>query len=316
MPLAKMKPVIWTIAINVLLMTSSTLAAEKPAVRFEVHTDHIVINVGDKTFATYVFANDKITRPFFAHVHAPNAVQVTRNHPPQPADSQDHASMHPGIWMAFGDISGHDFWRLKAPVVHHHFVVKPTTQSGGGTFTVENHYMATNSRETVCVETCRYDILVRPTGYLLICSSEFTSNHDFYFGDQEEMGMGMRVATPLAVVNGGRILNSKAQRNGKEVWGKQADWADYSGTKEGRYVGMTLMADPNNFRRSWFHARDYGFIAANPFGVNAFTGGEKSKIHVKAGKSLRIRFGVLVHSNAKDKTNHASNYRDFLNQLK
>jgi hypothetical protein len=79
---------------------------------------------------------------------------------------------------------------------------------------------------------------------------------------------------------------------------------------------MTLMADPNNFRHSWFHARDYGFIAANPFGANAFTGGEKSKIHVKAGKSLRIRFGVLVHSNAKDKINHTANYRDFLNQLK
>ncbi|HIA61774.1 MAG TPA: hypothetical protein EYM79_08995 [Planctomycetes bacterium] len=315
MPLAKMKPVIRTIAITVLLMTSSILAVEKPAVHFDVHADHIAINVGDKTFATYVFANDKITRPFFAHVHAPNAVQVTRNHPPQPADSQDHATMHPGIWMAFGDISGHDFWRLKAPVVHHHFVVKPTTQLGGGTFTVENHYMATNSRETVCVETCRYDILVRPTGYLLICSSAFTSNHDFYFGDQEEMGMAMRVATPLAVVNGGRILNSKAQRNEKGVWGKQADWADYSGTREGTHLGMTLMADPNNFRRSWFHARDYGFIAANPFGVNAFTGGEKSKIHVKAGKSLRIRFGVFVHSNAQDKTDHAANYRDFLNQL-
>ena len=311
-----LKPGISAVAVFLIFMTCNLQAADPPAVHFDLQTNHLAIHIGDKTFARYVFADDTITRPFFSHVHAPNSIQVTRNHPPQPGDSQDHATMHPGIWLAFGDISGHDFWRLKAPVVHHHFVAKPTTRPGGGTFTVENRYMAPDTRRTVCVETCRYDILIRPAGFLLICASEFTSGHDFYFGDQEEMGLGIRVATPLAVVNGGRIINSKAQQNEKEVWGKQADWADYSGTKDGTHMGMTLMADPNNFRRSWFHARDYGFITANPFGVNAFTGKAKSKVHVKAGDSLQIRFGVFIHSSAKAMVNHESNYRDFLKQLK
>jgi len=65
-------------------------------------------------------------------------------------------------------------------------------------------------------------------------------------------------------------------------------------------VGVTLIPDPANFRRSWFHARDYGFVAANPFGQQAFTKGEKSRVEVRAGESLRLRFAVRVHSDAGD----------------
>jgi hypothetical protein len=60
------------------------------------------------------------------------------------------------------------------------------------------------------------------------------------------------------------------------------------------------MPDPANFRRSWFHARDYGFVAANPFGANAFTQGPKSKVGVRAGESLRLRYGVFVHEGSVD----------------
>ena len=55
------------------------------------------------------------------------------------------------------------------------------------------------------------------------------------------------------------------------------------------------MPAPNNFRRSWFHARDYGLLVANPFGQNAFTKSEKSKVSVKQGDKFSLRFGVLVY---------------------
>ena len=71
------------------------------------------------------------------------------------------------------------------------------------------------------------------------------------------------------------------------------------------------MPHPENFRRSWFHARDYGLLVANPFGRNAFTGGEKSRIVVKEGETLRLRFGVLVSSERPDLD---ASYRDYLRQ--
>jgi hypothetical protein len=129
------------------------------------------------------------------------------------------------------------------------------------------------------------------------------------FGDQEEMGLGIRVATPLAVVKGGRITDSAGRVNEAQVWGKQADWCAYRGTIAGKPVGVQLMTHPGNFRRSWFHARDYGLLEANPFGRNAFTKGEKSQVVVEDGKTLRLRFGVMTLSGTPDLQ---AAYRDYL----
>src|SRR5439155_12689016 len=114
-----------------------------------------------------------------------------------------------------------------------------------------------------------------------------------------------RMATGLTVTDGGVITNSDGLTNEKQVWGKQADWCDYSA----KGVGIMLMPDPRSFRRSWFHARDYGLLVANPFGRQAFTNGEPSRVVVKRGETLTLRFGVLVHDGNLDR--HAA-YQDFL----
>lgn len=271
--------------------------AEGP-VSFARHPDHVQINIGEKPFASYVFRDEAILRPYLAHVRAPDGTQVTRNHPPVEGDATDHETMHPGIWLAFGDLSGADFWRNKGVVKHVEFVEQPTTSADGGTFTVHNRYVSDG--RTLCEERCRMTVSVRPLGYLVVWDSQFTGDDAFYFGDQEELGLGVRMATPLAVKNGGQIINSDGFKNEKQVWGKQADWCDYSGTIDGRPLGMMLVPDPRNFRRSWFHARDYGFVAANPFGRNAFTRGEKSKVTVSQGETLRLRYAVLIHAGAID----------------
>src|SRR5262249_35622291 len=111
------------------------------------------------------------------------------------------------------------------------------------------------------------------------------------FGDQEEMGLGVRVASDMTVTKGGVITSSEGRKNEKKVWGRQADWADYSGPRG----GGRLMPDPQNFRRSWFHARECGLLVANPFGRQAFTKGEPSRVVVEKGKTVTLRFGALVH---------------------
>ena len=131
------------------------------------------------------------------------------------------------------------------------------------------------------------------------------------------MGLAIRVASPVAVNNGGRITDSQGRINGSQVWGKQSLWCDYSGTIEGKHQGITLMPDPKNFRHCWFHARDYGFVTANPFGRNAFTREAKSKVIVPKGQALRLCWGVLLHSsNAEQPLDLSAAYRDFLEQLK
>jgi len=272
-----------------IIFSASTLRAADPPVSFKPGDGNLQITIGDKQIAEYVF-KDQIRRPYFRHLRTLSGIQVTRNCPPiKGQDHDDHATMHTGLWLAFGDLGGTDFWRNAGRVKHVGFVGQPKGGAGRGSFTVRNSY------EAICTEECEITVSVRTDGYLLTWDSTFRSDQDFSFGDQEEMGLGVRVATPIAVVNGGRITDSEGRRNEPQVWGKQADWCDYGGTTAGQRLGVVLMPHPQNFRRSWFHARDYGLLVANPFGQNAFTKGEKSRVTVKKGDQFRLRFGVLVY---------------------
>ena len=85
------------------------------------------IYFGKNKLASYIYQHDQVKRPFFAHVKSPSGTQVTRNFPPEKGDRQDHADMHPGIWLAFGDLDGEDFWRNKGRVVHKEFTQGPTS---------------------------------------------------------------------------------------------------------------------------------------------------------------------------------------------
>lgn len=271
------------------------------------------IKIGHRPFASYRFEEGKTTRPFFKHLHDPNGTQVTRNSPPvDGVDATDHADFHPGLWMAFGDLDGADCWRNKDRVRHVAFVAEPAGGHGRGTFAVKNRYERAGN--PICEEVARFTIAARPAGYFVLWDSEFRPlGRVFTFGDQEEMGLGVRVATPLSVVKGGEITNSDGLRNEANVWGKTADWCAYRGVMGGRRSDIVVIPHPGNFRRSWFHARDYGLLVANPFGRNAFTNAEKSKVVVKQGETLQLRFGVAILNGPSDgRPDFATVYRDYL----
>jgi hypothetical protein len=292
------------------------VADESPKIQFTSQADRLIITAGDKPLATYYFADKKITRPFFAHVHAPGGAQLTRNHPPASNDIADHAEFHPGIWLTFGDISGSDYWRLKAKAEHVEFAEQPSAIAGRGSFAVRNRYLSADGKQAICEEIARYTFVVEADRALLLWDSTFSSpDREIVFGDQEEMGLGVRMATALSVAGkqGGRILNSDGRKNEKEVWGKQAAWCDYGGSLEGRFAGITIFPHPENFRPSWFHARDYGVLVANAFGQRSFGGGEASRLVVKPGEKLRLRFGLLLYSVAEEsQLDRAAAYREYV----
>jgi hypothetical protein len=268
-------------------------AEDAPAVSFEQGSGGLRISIGGQEVAEYVFGDEQIWRPYFKHLRTLSGRQVTRNSPPAADDLNDHPTMHPGLWLAFGDLNGADFWRNKAKVKDDGFAKPPMGGAGRGTFAVKNVYEADG--KAICREECAISIAVSPGGYVLDWQSTFRGEQEFAFGDQEEMGLGVRVATPLAVAKGGEIVDSEGRKNGKQVWGQQAEWCRYGGELDGRQIGVVLMPEPTNFRRSWFHARDYGLVVANPFGQKSFTKGEASRVIVPTGKEFSLRFGVLVY---------------------
>ncbi|MCC6144040.1 MAG: PmoA family protein, partial [Candidatus Hydrogenedentes bacterium] len=209
---------------------------------------------------------------------------------------------HPGAWLALGDLGGADFWRNKARVRHVDFTTMPTVTGNTLIFAVLNSYETLDGPPgVICEEAARYTLRILDDSYLLCCESVFTPvSEKITFGDQEEMGFGVRLATPLTVKHGnGRLWNSTGGENEAGTWGKTAAWCAGGGTIENRHVGVVVIPSPANFRPAWFHSRDYGLIVANPFGRKAMTGADDKTMppdSTPVGKTFTLGFALGVFS--------------------
>jgi hypothetical protein len=210
---------------------------EEP-LRVAPEKNQLVVTRGGRPLARYVFRDEHVLRPYFTGLHAPSGAEVTRRHPPREGiDPADHATMHPGLWLAFGDLGGADFWRNKGRVEHVEFAAEPAADDNVVRFAVVNRYL--DQERLVCREEASYTLQVVDRGYLLTWDSTFSGSQPLAFGDQEEMGLGLRLATPLCVKGGtGTIESSDGKRNEQQVRGTQPDWCDYSGTADGQRVGV------------------------------------------------------------------------------
>ncbi len=266
----------------------------------EVKDDRLTLRLRENPLADYVFSDPEIRRPHFANVHAPNGEKVTRNHPPvEGTDATDHSNMHPGLWLAFGDLNEHDFWRNKATVKHARFIDPPAVNGDTLSFAVQNHWIGTDG-SLVCRETASYsfseiELEGGVRGTALIWDASFLSDeHNLRFGHQEEMGLGIRVATGLTVKTGkGMILNSRGHRNEKQVWGNTADWWNYGGKLSNEIIGILVVPDGKITPTSWGHARDYGALVINPTRRPRANG---TFIGVKSGVPLRFRYGLMFYT--------------------
>ena len=134
---------------------------------------------------------------------------------------------------------------------------------------------------------------------LIECESVLTATEDVTFGDTKEGSFALRVRPELRLkgdVATGSMLNSTGQTDG-DCWGKRAAWVSYESPLNGHQVGVTVMDHAQNLRHpTWWHARDYGLVAANPFGTRAFEGKDSpsGKFLLEKGKSLTQKYLVVL----------------------
>ncbi len=275
---------------------------------FQKKANELNLFYDSQQIATYLLDHPKLTRRAFVNVHTPNGIQVIRNFPPKRPEDLDpgyrgeqgiiHPVMHAGLWMGFGWIEGEDYWRLQARVKHAKFIKPPIANGDQASFSVLNHYLNKSGKKIICSETCHFKFTRTPEGITLDWDSSFYSDdHDFRFGDQEESGLAIRVASELRVQGGnGRILNDRGERNGKETWGKPMKWIDYSGVIKDRRAGIRVIPHPDNPRPSWSHSRDYGVVVINPFPKQPK---ERRQPYittpVNKGERFRLRYKVILY---------------------
>lgn len=281
------------LAILCLALTATPSAAQ---LQFETKGNGLAITNGRVKVVEYIHTDPQILRPHFTRAHSPSGLLLTRANPPVAGvDAVDHPTMHPGIWLAWGDINGEDFWRNKGRIEHVRYSDQPKIEGDRLSFSTENR-LVTTAGTTIGTLINRMQIAILLDGTMISWEATMQATDvPLKLGDQEEMGFGIRMATPLTEKKGGVITNSEGLQTASKTWGQPADWCDYSGQIEGRPCGITTFASSKNFRKSWWHNRDYGLCVANPFAKAAMKQGATDPVTIEPGKSQTFAFGVILH---------------------
>jgi hypothetical protein len=168
----------------------------------------------------------------------------------------------------------------------------------------ENRWVKADG-EVVCTDVRRLEFAGDEQARSIDVAITIRADHgSVTFGDTKEGSMALRVHPALQPKDAhgstgaaGRITDSEGRIDG-DVWGEAARWVDYSGPVAGRVQGVAMLDHPANLRHpTHWHARDYGLMAANPFGLHDFTGAPAGAGDhtIPAGESLTLRYRFVFH---------------------
>ncbi len=83
----------------------------------------------------------------------------------------------------------------------------------------------------------------------------------------------------------------------------------------GKVVGFSIFDHSSNPRHpTWLHARDYGLVAANPFGIHNFERKPKGTgdMKIKNGDSITFRYRFLFHEGDFNEAKIADRYQGWV----
>lgn len=267
------------------------------------------VEIDGELFTEYRY--DGYAKPILYPLLGPGGARMTRDYPQKedsPGEAHDHRH-HRSLWfthgevrLASGDGKWHSFWHEGAGAgkTVHEKVLAVGAQDGKVSIQTRNRWETAQGKK-LCVDertisffslgsarAIDYEITVRAT------------EGEIVLGDTKEGTMGIRTHPALRIrgpVAKGKAVNSEGDRDAA-LWGKRAKWVDYWGPVDGQVVGVAILDHPKNpVHPTWWHARDYGLVAANPFGVSYFEKKPRGtgEMRIPAGKSVTFRYRFIFH---------------------
>jgi hypothetical protein len=294
-----------TVLLPILLTSMLTLHAEEPVISVRDDPEKGVVTVLAKGQPFTALHYRGFAKPVIHPLVGPTGVNLLREWPVKDAaagEEKDHPH-HKGIWFTHGAVNGVDFWAEndKAGKIVVTGSPKLTQNNNQATISTSEEWKTLDGK-IVCTSattiTCGMGDDDRYIDYTITIKA---SEGDVTFGDTKEGTMGLRSHPALNLkgkVATGKAVNSEGEKDAA-IWGKHARWVDYSGTVDGKAVGIACFDHPSNLRHpTTWHARDYGLIAANPFGLSDFEKKPKGTGDhtIKKGESLTLRYRWLFHT--------------------
>ena len=324
---------------------SPGLRADSPAPKLaapyiEVTKTHLEFRHGDMLVTRHVI-DEKVAKPYFFPLYAMPGKAVTRAWPMKD-DPEVKKSDHPhqkSLWFCHGDVipegldykkhsrgvAGIDFW---AEGKGHGKIVcvevgKPKGDATHASVTTKNEWRSAEGQK-VMNETRTitfYPFEEKGGANLLVLDIDLEASVcPITFADTKEGSLGVRVREIMRVDRGkGQLTNAEGKSGEKGCWGRVSAWCDYSGPVDdtGTVAGIAVFADPKNPIDTAWHARNYGLMAANPFGRAKHAGfpdrkGNDTPVKLAKGEHLKLRYGIFVHAGDVKAGKVAESYEKFV----
>jgi methane monooxygenase PmoA-like len=261
------------------------------------------ITIDGKPFTTFHDGND-VGKPYLAPVRSASGKIVTRGFPMETieGESRDHLH-HTGLWFSYDDVNGTKLWENHPSYTKPRMgkeVVRSAEWKNGALATViewrdtEGKVLLVENRDmTFAGDAQGAGAKTRSIDFRIT----LTAAQDVVLGDTKEGAFAIRLAEPFTERKGGRMVDADGRAGMKNVWGKRSNWVDYVADLDGERIGVAMFDHPNNPRHpTYWHARDYGLFALNPFGRSAFDEkAEESKWKLAKGEKITFQWRVLVH---------------------
>lgn len=270
-------------------------------------TDRVVVRVDGEPFTELRFSG--APKPYFYPLLGPGGVAVTRNFPMR-TDAEDEEKDHPhhrSLWFTHGDVNGIDFWAEGAGKgrILQDKILEARGGSEKGVLRTANRWV-TDAGELVLSDETTFRVHRHPAGRLFDyeITLHASAGKDVRFGDTKEGTFGIRLAESMRLKANkhyagkptGHILQDTGVKDG-DTWGKRARWTAYSGPVGNEVMSVVVFDHSKNLRHpTWWHVRDYGLFAANPFGIHDFEKKAKGAgdLVLKSGEKLTLRYRVLI----------------------
>jgi hypothetical protein len=284
--------------------------------------EKVRVEINGELFTEYCFTG--APHVYFFPLLGPGGTRMNRNWPmtETPGEERDHPH-HRSLWYSHGLVNGVDFW-AESPkagqIVHDRFLeVKGGRESG--VIRSANKWIAPDGTVKLTDERT-FRVYTRPNRERLFdfeITLKAPATEEVVLGDTKEGSMAVRVNEEMRLTRGkskpgtGRIVLSTGVLDG-QTWGKRAEWCDYYGPIDGKVVGLAIFDHPSNPKHpTWWHVRDYGLFAANPFGVHDF---EKQPagsgdIRIPTGQSITFRYRFYVHEGDSVQAKVAERFKEY-----
>lgn len=316
---------------SIALLACLPACAQQQQVKLQRKGQTIQVTIGNKPFTTYTF-DPVFAKAFLQPVRDAHGIVVTRGFPvgnTVPPGHEHDPSIEPhqrDMYFGHGNMNGYDFWTEEAfagfygpthPSNYGRMVFRKLEQmqSDGTTAIIRVLFdLEGTDHKPFAQETQQFTFHGTSDTRTIDCVIVVRAlQQPVVFGDTKEGTFALRLAAPLDAP-AGTMVNSEGGAGEPQIWGKQANWVNVDGTIDGQSLGVTIFDGPQSFHHpTYWHARGYGLLAANPFGLSFFSHDphKDGSYTLPAGQAAEFRYRVLIHDGDYKQARVAEQYREY-----